>query len=59
MTVTAPEPTKADEALARIDQFIKGCSGRSLIDSDEVVDTLLDIRQLIKEEPCSPPASSP
>lgn len=36
-----------DEALQLIEDAIKECSGRSLVDADTMVNHLLDIRQAV------------
>lgn len=39
----------AEEAVVHIDKALEQLVGRSLLSSSEVCDTLLDLRQLIKE----------
>lgn len=46
---TAPPPTRDDAAIARIDEALKVCSGRTLVPIDELTDTLLDVRRIITE----------
>lgn len=42
--------TMPNPILQRIDEALKTCAGRSLVDIDEYTDALLDIRRLVEEE---------